>query len=214
VVEALVKKITDTPQCIFDLGCGSGAVHKAVTWQPKKFVGVDFAEGMLDVHPKCGSTELHVGDFNQKDFMEKFADYRFDRVVSSSALQWADDLDDLFRQITLLNSPVSLAIFTSGTFKSLFETASIAPLLRSKEEVIALAEKHFQAEYEVLNYALEFATVREMFRYIKKSGVGGGRNLLGFRQMKELMRSYPLDYLEFEVVLLHEEHCMRADLAV
>jgi malonyl-CoA O-methyltransferase len=41
-----------------------------------------------------------------------------------------------------------------------------------------------------------------MFRYIQKSGVGGGERQLGFKEMKRLMEAYPLDYLEFEVLFV------------
>lgn len=206
VVKKLLAKITDNPQCILDIGCGSGTVYKSMAWHPKKFVAVDFAEGMLKMHPKDENTELSIADFNQKGFLEKFENYRFERVVSSSALQWGDDLDDIFRQISLLGAPISFAIFTSGTFETLLKTASIPPLLRSINEIIALSKRYFNAEHEILRYSLEFASVRDMFQYMKKSGVGGGRNLLNVRQMRELMRDYPLNYLEFEIVLLHEKN--------
>jgi malonyl-CoA O-methyltransferase len=206
VVKKLLEKITDSPQCILDIGCGSGAVYKSMTWNPKRFVAVDFAEGMLKMHPKNENTELHIVDFNQNGCFEDFEAYQLERVISASALQWGNDLDDIFHQISLLGAPVSFAIFTSGTFKTLLEIASIPPLLRSKDEIIELSKKYFDAKYEVLEYSLEFASVRDMFKYMKKSGVGGGRNVLGIKQMRDLMRSYPLNYLEFEVILIHEEN--------
>ena len=54
-----------------------------------------------------------------------------------------------------------------------------------------------------MTYKLEFTSVREMFRYIKHSGVSGSRNLLSIKEMKQLMREYPINYLEFEVVFLY-----------
>jgi malonyl-CoA O-methyltransferase len=53
-----------------------------------------------------------------------------------------------------------------------------------------------------VRYRLAFDSVREMFRYIKRSGVSGNRNLLKYKEMKSLMQNYPLDYLEFEVVFI------------
>ncbi len=40
---------------------------------------------------------------------------------------------------------------------------------------------------------------------MKKSGIGGARNLLGYREMKKLMEEYPLNHLEYEILLIHEE---------
>jgi malonyl-CoA O-methyltransferase len=105
----------------------------------------------------------------------------------------------------MLNAPVSLSLFTSGTFKTLHKTASIPGLLPSAKEIIHTAKKYFDAEYQILNYKLDFPSVREMFIYIKKSGVSGSRNALNFSQIKDLMKKYPLSYLEFEIVLIHEK---------
>ena len=41
-----------------------------------------------------------------------------------------------------------------------------------------------------------------MFRYIKRSGVSGGVGVLNYREMKNIMKNYPLDYLEFEVLFI------------
>ena len=160
---------------------------------------------MIELHPKEENVELFVKDFNDPTCFQNLETYAFDRIVSSSALQWADDLDKTFQHIATLNTPVTFAIFTSGTFKTLHETASIPPLLRSTEEVMALSEKYFNAEYKVLKYTLEFASVRDMFRYMKKSGVGGARNILSFKQMKRLMNDYPFNYLEYEILMIHEK---------
>ncbi len=41
---------------------------------------------------------------------------------------------------------------------------------------------------------------------MKGSGVGGGRNLLNYKQMKMLMKNYPLDYLEWEILIVSEDN--------
>ena len=205
VLEALVARIDDAPSRLLDIGCGSGGLYKALKWPVERFVGIDFAEGMLALHPKDECVTLMLRDFNDPSLFDELSAERFDRIVSSSALQWAQDLDEVLANIAALNAPVSLAIFTSNTFKTLYETAGLPPLLRSREETVALLEKHFDGEIEILEYTLDFPSVREMFRYMKQSGVGAGRNVLGYAQMKRLMEAYPLDCLEYEVVLLHEK---------
>jgi malonyl-CoA O-methyltransferase len=205
----IIKELTCTlygqPRFILDIGCGSGGMYKAIPWSLKRFVGIDFAEGMLELHPKNESVMLLAKDFNDEHCFEEICHLDFDRIVSASALQWAEDLDAMFKKIAAFNVPVSLAIFTSGTFKTLYETAAIPPLLRSADQVKALAQKYFNAQYELKQYTLEFSSVREMFRYMKKSGVSGGRNVLNYKQMKALMSSYPLDYLEFEILIISED---------
>jgi malonyl-CoA O-methyltransferase len=51
-----------------------------------------------------------------------------------------------------------------------------------------------------VEYELTFESVDEIFTYIKKSGVSGGRNALSYKQMKNLMKEYPSKTLEFEVL--------------
>jgi malonyl-CoA O-methyltransferase len=205
VLERVLEKIDEKPSSLLDIGCGSGGVYKAVDWDLKCFVGMDFAQGMLERHPKGEHVTLLLKDFNDASSFDALSSYTFDRVISSSALQWAEDLDATLARIAALGAPVSLSIFTSNTFKTLYETAGLPPLLRSRESVITLLKKHFDGEIEIVNYTLAFESVREMFRYMKRSGVGAGRNLLGYKEMKKIMETYPLDHLEYEIVLLHQD---------
>jgi malonyl-CoA O-methyltransferase len=209
VLRELIREIDDTPRHILDIGCGSGTLYKAIDWPITHFVGIDFAQGMLELHPKEPSVTLLLEDFNDPQVFEKLGTYHFDRIISSSALQWATDLDATLGHIASLGAPVSLAIFTSDTFKTLYEVAGLEPILRDKEKVIALLDKHFDGEVEILRYTLAFDSVRDMFHYMKKSGVGAGRNVLGYKEMKRLMQNYPLDHLEYEIVLLHEKRVRR-----
>ena len=203
VVDKLLSTLKTNPQYILDLGCGSGALCRALNWNYKHFTGVDFAPGMLELHPKSQKIESIYGDFNDQTLFDTLSTYKYDHIFSASALQWAENLDKVFSNIRALNTPISLAIFTSGTFKTLNETASLSALLRTKEEVEALQKKHFNVNFEVVTYKLAFDNVRDMFKYIKRSGVSGSRNLLSFKQTKELMKNYPLEYLEFEVAFIY-----------
>lgn len=202
VVKKLLTKIKYEPKSILDLGCGSGALCKSIRWKYKHFTGVDFAPGMLELHPKSKKIECIYGDFNDITLFENLLTYRYDYIFSASALQWAEDLDIVFKHIKKLNIPIALAIFTSNTFKTLNDTASLKPLLRSADELNELQKKYFDVEFEVVNYRLEFKSVRDMFRYIKQSGVSASRSILSYKQTKKLMNEYPVNYLEFEVAFI------------
>ena len=203
VIQKLLSHIEQKPLNILDLGCGNGSLCKAIDWEYEHFTGVDFAPKMLELHPKSDKMECIYGDFNDKTLFENLSTYRYDYVFSASALQWAEDLDMVFQNIKNLNAPIALAIFTSNTFKTLNETASIKSLLRSADKVKKLQKKYFDAEFEVVKYKLEFESTRDMFKYIKKSGVSGARKVLSYKDSKKLLRQYPLNYLEFEVVFLY-----------
>ena len=204
VIEEVLRRMPDEPESILDIGCGSGHLYNAISWPLKRFTGIDFAQSMIDLHPKSENVELLLRDFNHMDCFKGLELDAFDRIISTSALQWADEPDKTFRNISAFKAPVSFALFTSGTFETLSKTASIPSLIRSADELTDIAKKYFTAEYEVLKYTLDFPSVREMFQYIKKSGVSGARNILKYSQMKALMRDYPLGYLEFEVLMVRE----------
>ena len=203
VAQKLLTFVTTKPRKVLDLGCGSGALIKKIDWDMEHFVGVDFAPGMLELHPKAKHVECIYGNFNDAALFEHLRTSVFDYIFSASALQWAEDLDALCKNILTLNAPVALAIFTANTFKTLNTTAGLEPLLRSRKEIKRLQKEYFaDAKFEVVEYKLEFESVRDMFRYIKKSGVSGSRKLLSYKETKKLMEMYPLNYLEFEVAFI------------
>ncbi len=203
VARKLLALRGDHPLRVLDLGCGSGTLYRLMDWKLEQFVGIDFSAAMLALHPQGDEVELHLANFNDSLVWNNLQKESFDRIYSASALQWAEDLDHLFRQLAQLHTPLSLAIFTSGTFKTLHQIAKVSPLLRSSEEVIALAQRYWKSECEIMTTTLPFGSVREMLRYIKRSGVSGSRNVLSVGQIKQLMENYPLAYLEFEVLFIH-----------
>ena len=202
VLDKLLLHVEGKPQHIVDLGCGSGELIRKIDWDYKHFIGVDFAKGMLELHPKSPKIELIYGDFNNQSLFDYLSTCKIDYLLSSSALQWAEDLEQIFKNISGLKVPFALSIFTSNTFKTLNKTANLTPLLKSSSYIYELQKKYFDAKFEVVEYRLDFDSTRDMFRYIKKSGVSGSRKTLNYKQTKDLMKNYPLSYLEFEVVFV------------
>ena len=202
VIQNILKKISSKPNSILDLGCGTGDLYNSIDWPVKNYYAVDFSEKMLMMHPKAVEVNCILGDFNNPLLFDELGKLKIERIFSTSSLQWAEDLDATFKYIKKIDVPISFAIFTSNTFKTIFETANISPLLRSVEEVTFLANKYFDAKYEIEKYTLSFNNTTEMFRYIKKSGVSGSRNILDYKSMKNLINNYPKNYLEFEVLFI------------
>jgi len=202
VIQKLLALQNKQPKKILDLGCGSGALCKSIDWKYEQFTGVDFAPGMLELHPKADNIESIYGNFNDKTLFDNLLVNQYDIIFSASALQWAENLETTFRYIKSLQAPVALAIFTSNTFKTLNKTAGLHSLLKSAEYIEVLQKKYFDAHFEIVTYKLEFESVRDMFSYIKRSGVSGSRKVLSFKETKNLMHTYPLSYLEFEVAFI------------
>ena len=167
IQKQIIKKYSNilNHKNILDLGCGNGSLFEFVI--PKHYIGIDFSEEMLKLHPHKNIYNL---DFNTKECWEFIKKQNFDILVSFSALQWANDLNFIFKNIKTLNKSFILAIFTSNTFKTIHKIAKISSPIHSKQEILEKS-KILNPKIEILNYTLEFNNKMEMFRYIKKSGV-------------------------------------------
>jgi malonyl-CoA O-methyltransferase len=195
---------------ILDIGCGSGAVFKNFQKQFnsfKVFTALDSSCEMLKIHPEKKNVIKICTDFNYSQFLKTLPLEQYDLVLSSSALQWSKDLDFTLIKLSKLSDRLHAAIFTSGTFKRLHETVGIASPIHSVEEVKKTVYKHYHdVSFMLHHYTLAFKSVREMFQYIKKSGVSGGEKRLNYKQTKYLMENYPLDHLEFEVLFVEAKN--------
>ena len=190
---------------ILDLGAGDGAIYKSLNSydiQFKKFVAFDFSKEMLDIHPQSEHIKKICMDFNQPNSFSMFKINEFDLLISSSALQWSSNLVSLLHSIAPLSQKYYFSFFTANTFKTLHKTANISSPIYSKEEIIKSLDKVFHYELELVEYTLEFSSVHEMLKYIKRSGVSGGVGQLSYKQTKYLLENYPLEYLEFEVLFV------------
>ena len=190
---------------ILDLGAGDGEVYKNLLNQNvnfEQFVALDFSSEMLKIHPESLNVTKICIDFNKKDSFSKFKNEKFNLLISSSALQWSENLNRVLSNISTLSDEYYFSFFTSNTFKTLHETVGISSPIYSKEKIIEALDILFIYEFEVKAYRLDFNSVHDMLRYIKRSGVGGGVKQLSYSEMKRLMREYPLKYLEFEVIFV------------
>jgi malonyl-CoA O-methyltransferase len=207
VAKTLVSKLPlQHYNAILDLGCGSGAVFKNLEEQDiyfTAFTAFDSSRNMLNIHAQTQKVTKICANFNDENFTNSLPMGHYDLLISSSALQWSEDLDYTLNAISKLANTAYLAIFTSGTFRTLHQIAEIRSPIYSAEELQKSILKHYdKAVFELHTYTLPFDSVREMFSYIKKSGVSSGDKKLSYKETKSLMKDYPLDHLEFEVLFV------------
>jgi len=202
LVEGIEHKIYPI---IIDIGCGSGAIYSNLKKKEivfDSFVAMDLSQKMLALHPSDIKVTKICSDFNSPEGIRQYCGNPDALILSSSALQWSADLDKTFAWLSQCAHQSRFAIFTSKTFKTLHQIAGIASPIYSEEALKQSIEKYYKASFKTEVYELSFPSTREMFRYIQKSGVGGGERQMGYRQMKRVMEEYPLDYLEFEVLFV------------
>ncbi|MBD3790390.1 MAG: methyltransferase [Campylobacterales bacterium] len=209
--EALVSNIpVDHYPCIVDLGCGSGEVYKNIRQKGfsfDHFTALDSSQKMLDIHPVDLKVEKICADFNTQEAFETFSTDEKSILISSSALQWSHDLDFTFSHLSKKAKQAYFAIFTASTFKTLHQIADIRSPIYTEAVLKNTIDRYYQAEYETYSYKLYFDSTYDMLNYIKKSGVSGGEKKLTYKQVKELIAAYPLDYLEFEVLFVTARSC-------
>jgi len=211
VAQRLISKLPKSAYTsLLDIGSGSGEVTKNLDQRGilyKHLTAFDSSQNMLDLHPAKTNIVKIQGDFNSKDFVSRLPEKRYDLILSSSALQWSKDLDLTLGELLKCSDTLHAALFTSGTFKTLHRTANVTSPIQSAEVLQEVLRKHYKVTtFEVHTYSLYFDSVREMFRYIKKSGVSSGEKKLSFKETKSLMKSYPLDHLEFEVLFVEAKN--------
>ena len=195
VQKKIIKRyVSSLKKKVVDLGCGSEGLCKYRNFD--FYLGIDKSPQMLKLNP-CNTMLL---DFNTKKCFEEIKKFDFEQIVSFSALQWARDLDFVFREIKNLKKEYLLCIFTSDTFKGLHNFLKVKSPIYSKEEILKSAEV-LAPEVEVLKYEMKFSSPREMLKYIKLSGVKGNVFANPFR-LKRFLKEFPFDVLEFEAVVL------------
>ena len=207
VSKALVRDIIGEPKRILELGCGSGQVFKNIDFNFEYYKAIDFSNEMCEIHPKHENLELVALNFDTEEFHQNIKNEKYDLILSSSALQWSSDLSKIISSLSLISNSINMVLFTSNTFRTIFElTESISPILDLKE-IKKSFDKFYRCEYEVLNYKLEFENKKDLFNYIKNSGVSGDKKTLSFEKAKHLYKNYNLGYLEFEVVFIKGIKC-------
>ena len=207
VSKALVREITSKPKRILELGCGSGQVFKNIDFKYNHYKAIDFSQDMCDIHPTNKNLDIYCLNFDTDEFFENIQNEKYDLILSSSALQWSQNLSKIISALKDITPEINMVLFTSNTFKTIFEiNDKISPILDT-QTIKKAFDKSFNCEYEILNYKLEFDDKKSLFNYIKNSGVSGDSKPLTFKEAKKLYKEYSLNYLEFEVIFIKGCRC-------
>lgn len=111
------------PETIADIGCGTGffAPHLITHFSPKQYIGIDLAQGMLDV-AASNYTDLHVATWQCSDAENlHLPDQSIDLIYANFSLQWCEDLPKLMRSLSRVLKPGGYCCFTSLGANSLCE---------------------------------------------------------------------------------------------
>lgn len=202
VAKSLVRELKGQPKRILELGCGSGQVFNHIDWDIEYYKAIDFSSSMCELHPKADNIEVKCYDFDTQAFLDEIKDNNYDVVLSSSALQWSKDLSKIVKHLSYITNEINAVLFTSNTFKTIQEISDRKSPILDEDSIKEAFSEHFECEFETIQYKLEFDNKKDLFDYIKKSGVSGGSASLDFKMAKRLFKEYKLNYLEFEVIFV------------
>lgn len=202
IAKSLVRELKSKPKKILELGCGSGQIYSNIKWPIDFYKAIDFSPEMCKLHPQNSNLEVKCFDFDTEEFLDEIKNDSYDIVLSSSALQWSKDLDKIVKNLSFITNKINAVLFTASTFKTIQTiTNTKSPILEEKEIKKAFSN-HFNCEFETIMYKLEFENKKDLFDYIKNSGVSGGSKSLDFKNARKLYKEYKLNYLEFEVIFV------------
>ena len=202
VAKSLVRELKGQPKRILELGCGSGQVFNHIDWDIEYYKAIDFSSSMCELHPKADNIEVKCYDFDTQAFIDEIKDNSYDVVLSSSALQWSKDLSKIVKHLSYITHEINAVLFTSNTFRTIQEISDRKSPILNEDSIKKAFSEHFECEFETIQYKLEFDNKKDLFDYIKKSGVSGGSATLDFKMAKKLFKEYKLNYLEFEVIFV------------
>ena len=202
VAKSLVRELKTKPKRILELGCGSGQVYNHISWDLDFYKAIDFSASMCELHPRAKNVEIKCFDFDTVEFLNEIKNDTYDIVLSSSALQWSKDLSKIIKQLSLITKEINAVLFTSNTFKTIQNITKTKSPILDEQSIKEAFNKYFKCEFETIMYKLEFDNKKDLFDYIKKSGVSGGNDSLDFKDAKKLYKEYNLNYLEFEVIFI------------
>ena len=202
IAKSLVRNLKTNPKKILELGCGSGQIFNHVNWDIDFYKAIDFSPEMCRLHPRNSKVEVKCYDFDSKEFIEEIKNDSYDLVISSSALQWSKNLDEIVKNLSYITNEINTVLFTSNTFKTIQDITNTKSPILSQKDIKEAFSHYFNCEFETIMYKLEFDNKKDLFDYIKNSGVSGAGSSLNFKNAKKLYKEYNLNYLEFEVIFV------------
>jgi malonyl-CoA O-methyltransferase len=202
VAKSLVREVKSESKRILELGCGSGQVYNYISWEVDFYKAIDFSSSMCELHPVGENIEIKCFDFDTQEFLDEIKDNEYDIVLSSSALQWSKDLSKIIKHLSYVTKEINAVLFTANTFKTIQEITKTKSPILDEISIKKAFSKYFICDFETIMYKLEFDNKKDLFDYIKKSGVSGANASLNFKNAKKLYKEYNLNYLEFEVIFV------------
>ncbi len=196
------------PLHVLDLGCGTGRGSAALLGRYKRahVVACDIATNMLAQTRARGRWLRRPSCVGGDAEWLPFADNSFDLVYSNLMLQWCDDLDRAFREISRVLAPGGLLIFTTFGPDTLKELRGSWSQVDRYTHVNAFMDMHdigdallrcglAEPVMDVERLTVTYRDVRGLMRDLKAIGAhnvtrGRSRGLTGKQRLIQFIAAY------------------------
>ncbi len=211
---ARLAELKIAPRAVLDLGAGTGHATRALKrlYPQALAVAVDIAPGMLERARQQSRWLRRFERVRADAYSLPFRDHSFDLVFSSLMLQWCDDLDAVFAEISRVLAPGGLLLFSTfgpGTLAELRDAWAAGDALtddRTANHVnhffdphalgsalmhAGLAEPVLDVDRIVMHYPDALSLMREL-KAIGAHNVtqGRSRGLTGRARLAAMSRAY------------------------
>lgn len=181
---------------ILDIGSGTGFISKAIG---KKIFNLDFAESMCKKTKELGNTIC--ADFENLPIKEN----SFDCVFSASAIQWNENLEDIFKGVhRVLKDDGYFFIATYGKntlkeLKKIYEKNNLEMTILDFERASFIKEKLIKCGFKVEKFKQEINKMKNvnlisLYQRVKIIGAGASNKSNKFS--KKLLTKMNDDYLK------------------
>lgn len=207
IADRLLKLIPERDYLtILDIGCGTGYMCRELKkrFPSAEVTGVDIAPEML----KRARAADPAGNYICQDFTRlDVSGQTYDLVVSASALQWANNVNQIIEKYHSVCDMMAYAVFTAPSLESMrqaFLSAYELAGLSYREHVLSFPDAN-KLPYVVESacYQQEYRSWRDAFKALKTIGgnytIDTERSYLN-RKVLTLLDSLPGARLEWNVV--------------
>lgn len=197
VADNLINHIkVDNTEKILEIGTGTGIFTNLIKekFPDSSVFCLDIAHSLLKKAQKKMPDNFYIcGDGENLPVLGGF-----DIVVSSSSLQWFQNLSESLPKLAETANKFAFSVFVEGTFaemsviNSMTGFGSVYPLPQYEKIIKSLS--HFEIQYEVKDYVIYYDSVQEFLKKQKGTGAtfSGSDKIASKSSYKKFLELYPM----------------------
>ncbi|WP_432205173.1 methyltransferase domain-containing protein [Cetobacterium somerae] len=154
---------------ILELGCGTGIFTKIIK--------SNLIFSSLDLNDIFDTTNYFDKNIYRNFFIANMESFQFENyslIVSSSAFQWAENLENLIKNISKNTNELVFSIYSKGNLIEIFNHFGVSLNYKDSQEILNILKKYYTTvKFEEEEFTLNFPTPLKALKHLKETGVTG-----------------------------------------